>query len=151
MKTSVLFICFKGKIMKRTATALWNGNGKEGKGHLTTQTNVLKATNYSFSSRFEDGEGTNPEELIAAAHAGCFAMKLTFNLQEAGYTANTLEAQGVVTLSEGKVTSSEIILNANVDGVEDDEFSNLVKDAEKNCPISVLLGTDISVKYTLNA
>lgn len=137
--------------MKRSATAVWSGNGKEGKGHLTTSSEVLQKTQYSFSSRFENGKGTNPEELIAAAHAGCFAMKLTFNLQEAGYTANTLEAQGVVTLSEGKVTSSEIILNANVDGVEDDEFSSLVKDAEKNCPISVLLDTDISVKYTLNA
>lgn len=137
--------------MKRSATAVWSGNGKEGKGHLTTSSEVLQKTQYSFSSRFENGKGTNPEELIAAAHAGCFAMKLTFNLQEAGYTANTLEAQGVVTLSEGKVTSSEIILNANVDGVEDDEFSSLVQDAEKNCPISVLLDTDISVKYTLNA
>jgi len=137
--------------MKRTATAVWNGTGKDGKGHLTTQSKKLEATNYSFVSRFEDGDGTNPEELIAAAHAGCFAMKLSFNLQEKGYTADTLEAQGIVTLSDGKVTSSEIILNAKVEGIEDVEFSSLVKDAEENCPISVLLDTDISVKHTLNA
>jgi osmotically inducible protein OsmC len=81
--------------MERKATAVWNGNGKEGKGHLTTQSKVLNETNYSFTSRFENGEGTNPEELIAAGHAGCFTMKLTFNLQEAGYTADTLETVGI--------------------------------------------------------
>lgn len=137
--------------MERKATAVWNGNGKEGKGNLTTQSKTLSGTNYSFTSRFEDGDGTNPEELIAAAHAGCFAMKLTFNLQEAGYTADTLEAEGTVTLSDGKVTSSNIDLKAKVEGVGEDEFSKLVKDAEENCPISVLLDTDISVQHTLNA
>lgn len=136
--------------MKRKATAVWKGNGKEGKGHLTTASEVLNQTQYSFSSRFEDGKGTNPEELIAAAHAGCFAMKLTFNLQEAGYTADTLEANGTVTLSDGKVTSSKIQLKAKVEGVEEEEFSELVKDAEKNCPISVLLDTEIEVDYELN-
>lgn len=136
--------------MKRKATAVWNGNGKEGKGHLTTASKVLDQTQYSFSSRFEDGKGTNPEELIAAAHAGCFAMKLTFNLQEAGYTTDTLEANGTVTLSDGKVTSSNIDLKAKVEGVGEEEFAELVKDAKKNCPISVLLDTEIKVDYTLN-
>jgi osmotically inducible protein OsmC len=136
--------------MKRKATAVWNGNGKEGKGHLTTQSKVLNETSYSFTSRFENGEGTNPEELIAAGHAGCFTMQLTFNLQEAGYTADTLETEGTLTLEDGKVTSSHLTLKAKVDGVEEEEFSKLVKDAEENCPISVLLDTKISVEYTLN-
>lgn len=136
--------------MERKATAVWNGNGKEGKGHLTTQSKVLNKTNYSFTSRFENGEGTNPEELIAAGHAGCFTMQLTFNLQEAGYTADTLETEGTITLKDGKVTSSNLKLKAKVEGIEDEEFSKLVKDAEKNCPISVLLDTEINVEYTLN-
>lgn len=136
--------------MERKATAVWNGNGKEGKGHLTTQSKVLNKTNYSFTSRFENGEGTNPEELIAAGHAGCFTMQLTFNLQKAGYTADTLETGGTITLKDGKVTSSNLKLKAKVDGIKEDEFSKLVKDAEKNCPISVLLNTEINVEYTLN-
>lgn len=136
--------------MKRKAVAVWNGNGKEGKGNLTTGSKVLNQTNYSFGSRFENGEGTNPEELIAAAHAGCFAMKLTFNLQEAGYTADKLEAEGTVELADGKVTSSNIKLTAKVSGVGEEEFAKLVKDAEQNCPISVLLDTEINVAYTLN-
>jgi osmotically inducible protein OsmC len=136
--------------MERKATAVWNGNGKEGKGHLTTQSKVLNKTNYSFTSRFENGEGTNPEELIAAAHAGCFTMQLTFNLQEAGYTADTLETDGTITLADGKITSSHLTLNAKVDGIGEDEFGKLVKDAEENCPISVLFDTKISVDYSLN-
>tara|TARA_B100000508_G_scaffold138385_1_gene134371 strand:+ start:56047 stop:56562 length:516 start_codon:yes stop_codon:yes gene_type:complete len=138
------------QIMERKATAVWNGNGKEGKGHLTTASNVLEQTQYSFTSRFEDGKGTNPEELIAAAHSGCFAMKLTFNLQEAGYTATELNVEGTVTLEDGKITSSKISLKAKAEGVGEEEFSELVKDAEKNCPISVLLDTEIQVKYELN-
>ena len=82
--------------MKRKATAVWNGTGKEGKGHLTTQSTVLNKTQYSFGSRFEEGIGTNPEELIAAAHAGCFTMKLSFNLTEAGFPPEELQTQGQV-------------------------------------------------------
>src|SRR5690606_28440085 len=87
-------------IMKRKATAVWLGSGKEGNGHLTTQSSVLSKTQYSFNSRFAEGTGTNPEELIAAAHAGCFAMKLSFVLGEAGFTPETLEAQCTITLGE---------------------------------------------------
>jgi len=136
--------------MKRSAVAVWNGTGKEGKGHLSTQSTVLDKTQYSFSSRFEEGLGTNPEELVAAAHAGCFAMKLSFNVTGAGFTPDTLEAKAVVSLENGSVTSSVITLKAVVPGISEDKFAELVSDAEKNCPISKLLNTEIKVDYTLN-
>ncbi|MBX3044418.1 MAG: OsmC family protein [Candidatus Kapabacteria bacterium] len=136
--------------MKRTATAVWNGSGKEGKGHLSTQSTVLSKTQYSFSSRFEEGIGTNPEELIAAAHAGCFTMKLSFNLGGAGFTPDSLETKCEIKFEDGAVVSSHLILKAVVDGIDADKFAELVTDAEKNCPISQLLKTAISVEYTLN-
>jgi osmotically inducible protein OsmC len=136
--------------MKRSAVAVWNGTGKEGKGHLTTQSTTLNKTQYSFSSRFEEGVGTNPEELVAAAHAGCFAMKLSFNISGAGFTPDTLEAKSVVTLENGSVTSSFITLKAVVPGISEEKFAELVADAEKNCPISKLLNAEIKVDYTLN-
>lgn len=136
--------------MKRTATAVWNGSGKEGNGHLSTQSTVLNQTQYSFTSRFEEGIGTNPEELIAAAHAGCFTMKLSFNLGGAGFTPESLETKCVINFENGAVVSSHLILKAIVDGISHDKFSELVADAEKNCPISKLLNTDISVEFTLN-
>jgi len=136
--------------MKRHARAVWNGTGKDGKGHLTTQTNVLEKTPYSFSSRFENGKGTNPEELVAAAHAGCFAMKLSFNLQEAGYDPNELDAKCEITFEDGTIKKSHITLKATIDGIGQEEFDRLVKDAEENCPISRLLDTEIVVSSTLN-
>ena len=136
--------------MKRRATAVWQGTGKEGKGHLTTQSGTLKETQYNFSSRFEKGFGTNPEELIAAAHSGCFTMKLSFNLTNAGFTPGKLETKCVVTLEDGSVTSSALELNAQVDGIDESKFAELVKDADQNCPISKLLDTEISVSYRLN-
>lgn len=136
--------------MKRRATAVWNGSGKEGKGHLTTQSTVLNKTQYSFGSRFEEGIGTNPEELIAAAHAGCFTMKLSFNLGEAGFEPKELETQCQITFEDGAITKSHLTLNATVEGISEDKFAELVKDAENNCPISKLLNTAISVEFTLN-
>ena len=136
--------------MKRNATAVWNGTGKDGKGHLTTQSTVLNKTQYSFGSRFENGVGTNPEELIAAAHAGCFTMKLSFNLSGAGFVPDELETQCFITFEDGKVTQSHLILKAKVSTISEQEFADLVKDAELNCPISQLLNTAISVEYQLN-
>lgn len=136
--------------MKRHATAVWNGSGKEGKGNLTTQSTVLNKTQYSFGSRFEEGIGTNPEELIAAAHAGCFTMKLSFNLSGAGFEPAELETKCQITFEDGSITKSHLILKATVDGISEDQFAELVKDAEENCPISKLLNTAISVEYTLN-
>lgn len=136
--------------MKRKATAVWNGTGKEGKGHLTTQSTVLNKTQYSFGSRFEEGIGTNPEELIAAAHAGCFTMKLSFNLTEAGFPPEELQTEGQITFEDGAVTKSHLVLKAKVAGISETHFAELVKDAELNCPISKLLNTAISVEFTLN-
>lgn len=136
--------------MKRKATAVWNGTGKEGKGHLTTQSTVLNKTQYSFGSRFEEGIGTNPEELIAAAHAGCFTMKLSFNLTEAGFSPEELQTEGQVTFENGAVTQSHLVLKAKVTGITESKFAELVKNAELNCPISKLLNTAISVEFTLN-
>ena len=136
--------------MKRTAKAHWTGSGKEGNGHLTTQSTVLNETQYSFNTRFADGVGTNPEELIAAAHAGCFTMKLSFNLGGAGFTPKSLDTTCEITIENGAVTRSHLILSASVDGIATDQFDELVKDAEANCPISKLLNTEISVSYTLN-
>lgn len=136
--------------MKRNATAVWNGTGKDGKGNLTTQSGVLNETQYSFGSRFENGIGTNPEELIAAAHSGCFTMKLAFNLQAEGFAADELKTKCVIVLEEGKITESNLALEAKIDGISEEKFAELVKDAEANCPISKLLDTKISVEYTLN-
>lgn len=135
--------------MKRQATAVWSGSGKEGKGHLTTQSTTLNQTQYSFSSRFEQGVGTNPEELIAAAHAGCFAMKLSFVLGEAGFVPETLKATAHVNLEAGSIIESHIVLNAKVPGISKDVFDTCVKNAEVNCPISKTLNSKISVEATL--
>ncbi len=137
--------------MKRKAEAFWTGTGKDGKGHLTTQSKVLSETQYSFSSRFENGIGTNPEELVAAAHAGCFTMKLAFNLQAKNYTADSLNTTCQITLEEGSITNSHLVLDAKVKGISKEEFEELVKDAEANCPISKLLDTNITVDFTLNS
>ncbi|MFC3416671.1 OsmC family protein [Algoriphagus hitonicola] len=136
--------------MIRKATAVWKGSGKDGNGHLSTQSTVLDKVQYSYKSRFEDGVGTNPEELIAAAHAGCFAMKLSFNLSGENYVPEELEVTGNVTLEDGTLTKSHLVLKAKVDGISEEKFAELVKDAEKNCPISKALNMEISVEYTLN-
>jgi osmotically inducible protein OsmC len=136
--------------MIRKATAVWQGTGKEGAGHLTTQSTVLNQKQYSFNTRFADGIGTNPEELIAAAHAGCFTMKLSFNLSGAGFVPTELETVCHITFENGEITKSHLVLKAQVDGIDDEKFKELVEDAEANCPISKLLNTAISVEYTLN-
>jgi len=135
--------------MKRHATAVWNGSGKEGKGHLTTQSGTLKETQYSFNSRFAEGVGTNPEELIAAAHAGCFTMKLTFVLGAAGFTPDSLETTSYVSLEDGTITESHLVLKAKVPGISKEKFDESVKDAEQNCPISKALNTKITVESEL--
>lgn len=135
--------------MKRNATAVWQGTGKEGKGTVTTQSNVLNNTPHSYKSRFEEGTGTNPEELVAAAHASCFTLKLAFNIDGAGFKAENLETKCVITLEDGAITSSHLTLNAKIDGITKEKFDELVADAKKNCPISKLLNTEISVDASL--
>ena len=135
--------------MKRTASAQWAGSGKEGKGNISTQSTVLYKTQYSFGSRFEEGVGTNPEELIAAAHAGCFTMKLSFVLGAAGFTPDNLETTCAIVLDNGAVTSSSLKLTAKVPGISAEQFATAAEEAKVNCPISKLLNTAISLEYTL--
>jgi len=136
--------------MIRKSTAVWNGTGKDGKGSLTSQSGVLNQTQYGFKSRFEDGVGTNPEELIAAAHAGCFSMKLAFNLQAANFTPLELKTDCEILFENGVVVSSTLTLHATIEGISNEQFAELVNDAEKNCPISKLLNCSISVNSKLN-
>ena len=135
--------------MKRNATAVWNGTGKEGKGHLTTQSTTLNQTQYSYSSRFEEGIGTNPDELIAAAHAGCFTMKLSFILNAAGFTADEITTRCDVTVADGAVTESHLNVTAKVPGINKEQFDTAVADAKTNCIISKLLNTNITHEAVL--
>ncbi|PSL22484.1 OsmC family protein [Dyadobacter jiangsuensis] len=135
--------------MKRKATAVWNGDIKTGAGHITTGSTVLNKTQYSFNSRFADGIGTNPEELLAAAHAGCFTMKLDLDLTQAGYTVESLETQSVVTLDNGKITKSELTLQAKVPGISEEDFQAIAKGAEETCPVSQAFSFEIVLSATL--
>ncbi|TDX01750.1 OsmC family protein [Dinghuibacter silviterrae] len=135
--------------MTRTATAVWLGSGKDGKGTLDTQSGTLHQTQFSYKSRFEDGVGTNPEELVAAAHSGCFTMKLSFVIGSMGLTPESLETSAAVTLDNGTITSSRLVLKAKVPGMTKEQFDTAVKDAKENCPISKLLNTEITLDATL--
>jgi lipoyl-dependent peroxiredoxin len=137
--------------MKRHATAVWNGNLREGSGHLTTQSTTLNQTQYSFNSRFAEGVGTNPEELVAAAHAGCFTMKLCANLALKNITPDELATTCTVNLEKQGITESHLQLTATIADIDPSVFEEAVRDAEANCPISKLFNTTITVEYTLNA
>ena len=139
----------------RIATARYEGFGKEGKGQLTTPSGVLEATPYSFNTRFGDEKGTNPEELIAAAHAGCFTMALSFALAQAGFNGGTLETKAAVKLEQDgeggfTITRSDLTLTANVPGISEAQFEALARGAEQNCPVSKLLKAKINLDYTLS-
>lgn len=135
--------------MKRTATAVWNGSGKEGKGNLTTQSTTLNKTQYSFSSRFEEGVGTNPEELLAAAHSGCFTMKLSFVLGAAGFTPDSIETTSTVTLDNGTITGSHLVVKAKVPGISAEKFKECAEDAKANCPVSKALNMELTMDASL--
>ncbi len=135
--------------MGRHSTAVWRGTGKEGNGDLTTQSTVLNHTQYSYKSRFEEGPGTNPEELIAAAHAGCFTMKLSFVLNEAGFTADEIETTCDITLASGAITKSHLKVKAKVPNISKEKFDECANNAKENCPVSKLLNTEISMEATL--
>ncbi|WP_264521386.1 OsmC family protein [Flavobacterium sp. N1994] len=130
--------------MKRNATAVWKGSVKEGKGTLTTQSTTLNNTQYSFNSRFEDGVGTNPEELVAAAHSGCFSMQLSAFIGEAGFVADSIQTKCDIDFQNGSIVSSHLTVEAKIPGITNETFQELVTKAEKNCPISKLLNTAIS-------
>lgn len=136
--------------MKRKGSAVWKGSLKEGSGTVSTQSGVLQDTQYSFKSRFESGTGTNPEELIGAAHSGCFSMQLSAFLTEEGFTPDKLETTAEVSLEDGTVTKSHLVLKATVPNIDEDKFKELADKAKKNCPISKLLNTEITLDYELN-
>ena len=139
--------------MQRKASAVWKGGLKDGKGTVSASSGVLSNTPYSFATRFENAAGTNPEELIAAAHAGCFTMALAFGLQTAGFNPTELSTDATVTLEpEGKgfhISRSALTLRAKVPNLDESKFAELAKDAEKNCPVSKVLKAEITLDAKL--
>ncbi len=135
--------------MKRKASAVWSGDLKSGKGGITTESGVLKGTQYSFSTRFENGVGTNPEELIAAAHAGCFSMALSAELGKAGFTPAAIQTLATVTMEKTDagftVTESHLELTAKIPGIDEAQFIAIADGAKAGCPISRLLNAKISL------
>ena len=140
--------------MKRNASAIWQGNLKSGKGSLSTDSGVLKQTPYSFTSRFATGAGTNPEELIAAAHAGCFTMALSAALEGAGFTADTLTTSAALTLenlpqTSWTITAIQLNTTAKVPGISPEQFATIAAGAKANCPVSRLLKAEITLDAKL--
>ena len=139
--------------MIRKAKAVWRGTGRDGSGGLSTDSGVLAETPYSFKTRFESEKGTNPEELIAAAHAGCFTMALAFRLQRAGYTPTELSTEAAVTIEQDeagfRISRSALTLRAQVPNLDDDAFARMASDAEKNCPVSKILKIEITLDAKL--
>jgi lipoyl-dependent peroxiredoxin len=139
--------------MIRKATAVWRGTGRDGDGALTTDSGVLSNTPYSFKTRFENEKGTNPEELIAAAHAGCFTMALAFQLQGVGTTPEELSTEAAVSIEkEGagfRIVRSALTLRAKVPNLSEQQFQQMAHEAEKNCPVSKLLNAEITLDAKL--
>ena len=139
--------------MIRKATAVWKGTGRDGTGNLSSESGVLAGTPYSFKTRFENEKGTNPEELIAAAHAGCFTMALAFQLQAAGFTPTELTTEAAVTLEKDgagfRISQSALTLRAKVPNLDEAEFTRMAGDAEKNCPVSKVLNAKITLDAKL--
>ena len=139
--------------MIRKARAVWRGSGRDGNGDLSTDSGVLAKTPYSFRTRFENEKGTNPEELIAAAHAGCFTMALAFRLQGAGYTPTELNTEATITLEQNNegfhINRSALTLRASVPNLDQDTFDRLAQNAEQTCPISRALKAEITLDAKL--
>ena len=133
----------------RTANANWKGSGMEGKGLITTQSTTLNNAQLSFKTRFEEGVGTNPEELIAAAHSGCFTMQLSFLLTDAGFVPDDLDTTAKVTFQDGTITLIQLELNAKVPNISNEEFQTIAQKAKEICPISKLLNTEITLQANL--
>jgi lipoyl-dependent peroxiredoxin len=136
--------------MNRSAKAIWNGTIREGKGTLTTQSQILDNTPYSFVTRFENQPGTNPEELMAAAHAGCFTMKLSADLTTAGFTPEELSTEAVVSLVNGVITQSALTLHAKVPGITEEQFLKIAYQSKETCPVSKAYNLKITLEAHLN-
>ena len=138
----------------RSATARYEGLGKDGQGRISTQSGVLQDSAYGFGTRFGDEPGTNPEELLAAAHAGCFTMALSFALAGAGHQSGNLETVAKVTIDKDgdgfTITKSALTLTASVDGIEEDEFAKIADGAKQGCPLSKVLNCEVTLDWTLN-
>jgi osmotically inducible protein OsmC len=141
-------------MITRTATARYEGLGKEGTGRISTQSGVLENRAYGFGTRFGDERGTNPEELVAAAHASCFTMALSFALARAGFTDGDLQTSAKITLEQEdggfRISRSDLTLEARVPGIDADQFAVIANEAKANCPISKLLNAEISLKHSLS-
>jgi len=135
--------------MRRTATAVWNGSGKDGNGTMSTASTVLTNAQYSYKTRFEDGVGTNPEELMAAAHAGCFSMKLSFVLGAAGFTPDEIHTDCAISLEGGVITKSELTVKAKIPGITAEQFQECAADAKANCPVSKAYNCEITLDASL--
>ncbi|MEH6305300.1 OsmC family protein [Olivibacter sp. CPCC 100613] len=133
----------------RKANANWKGTGMEGKGTISTQSTTLDNAQLSFKTRFEQGVGTNPEELVAAGHAGCFTMQLSFLLSEKGYTPDNLDTEAQITFEDGSITHIKLILTGKVSGISEQEFAETAQKAKEICPISKLLNTNITLEASL--
>lgn len=136
---------------KHNANAVWNGSVKEGNGKISTKSKVLENTQYSIKTRFEDGNGTNPDELIAASHAGCFSMALSLMLGENGFTADEISTDAEVTMDPDKLelVSSHLVLKAKIPNIDEAKFKEIANAAKENCPISKVLNLDITLEATL--
>jgi osmotically inducible protein OsmC len=141
--------------MRRKASAVWNGGLKDGKGTISTDSGVLSETQYSFSTRFEDGQGTNPEELIAAAHAGCFSMALSGQLAQAELTADSIRTTATVRLEKMDagftITSVHLDVTAKVPGADEQAFEKAANNAKAGCPVSRVLNAEITMEARLEA
>ena len=140
--------------MIRKAKAVWRGTGRDGNGDLSTDSGVLSKTAYSYKTRFENEKGTNPEELIAAAHAGCFTMALAFALQMGGFKPTELATEAAVTLEPDgpqafKISRSALTLRAQIPGITEEKFASLAREAERNCPVSKVLKAEITLDAKL--
>src|SRR6185436_5562704 len=135
--------------MKRSATANWKGTGKEGKGTVTAQSGIFSNTPISYHTRFEEVKGTSPEELIAAAHSGCFSMKLSFVLNAAGFIPDNIDTKCTITLDNGTITESHLEVKATVPGIDAAKFEEAVAEAKANCPVSKLLKANITHEASL--
>src|SRR4051794_30627309 len=139
--------------MIRKATAVWRGTGRDGNGDLSSDSGVLSNTPYSFKTRFENEKGTNPEELIAAADAGCFTMAVAFQMQAAGFTPDELRTEAAVSLEKDgagfRISRSALTLRAKVPNLDEEKFSQMAHEAEKNCPVSRVLNAEITLDAKL--
>ncbi|TGD59526.1 OsmC family protein [Flavobacterium humi] len=133
----------------RKASANWKGTGMEGKGTISTESTTLSNAQLSFKTRFENGVGTNPEELIGAAHAGCFTMQLSFLLSEKGFVPENLDTEAKITFEDGTITQSHLQLTAKVPGISTEDFQEIAQKAKEICPVSKLLKADVSLTATL--